>query len=122
MLSVVRDKDERIIGYLEWAKVDQAGRDSDTGEYIAIKGGWIHRDYRRHHLLYTLARQIYFDQRTQDCKYVYWEIVRGFQGKKLGSESGGIEVSRKVSKTYTKLEIMMALKNDKNVKRYFLNK
>ena len=46
MVTVVKDNDERVIGYIEWRLVGPSGFDVQNGEYIYINYFWITPDLR----------------------------------------------------------------------------
>jgi len=46
MVTVVKDDDERVIGYIEWNIVGPSGYEVLNGEYIFIKNFWITPDLR----------------------------------------------------------------------------
>jgi len=46
MVSVSKDNDGKVIGFLEWRQVGQSGFDKFRGEYLWINDLWIHSDYK----------------------------------------------------------------------------
>lgn len=46
MVSVSKDPEGRVIGWIEWRQVGQSGFDKWLGEYVWINDFWIHSQYR----------------------------------------------------------------------------
>ena len=79
MVSVAKDDDGRVIGYLEWRQVGQSGFDKLRGEYVWINDFWIHEEYRRGYVFRELVNNILF--KAQDAKWCYF-TRRKYHGRK----------------------------------------
>ena len=58
MISVSKDDDGRVIGYIEWRQVGQSGFDKFRGEYVWIHNFWIHPDYRGKSIFSELVEKV----------------------------------------------------------------
>ena len=89
MISVSKDDEGRVIGYIEWRQVGQSGFDKFRGEYVWVNDFWIHEDYRNGYVFIQLVNSILF--KAQDAKWCYFR-----RGKYHG----------RVSKLYTREHFM----------------
>jgi len=71
MISVSKDDNDRIIGYIEWRQVGQSGFDKFQGEYVWINDFWIHEDHRNGGIFRQLVNAILF--KAPDAKWCYFQ-------------------------------------------------
>jgi len=71
MVSVSKDDQGRVIGYIEWRQVGQSGFDKLRGEFIWINDFWIHPEYRNGYVFRQLVNMILF--KAQDAKWCYFK-------------------------------------------------
>lgn len=58
MISVSKDIDGKVIGFIEWRQVGQSGFDKFQGEYVWIQEIWVHKDHRGTHVFYDLIDKV----------------------------------------------------------------
>lgn len=94
MVSVSKDDNGRIIGFIEWRQVGQSGFDKFQGEYIWINDFWIHEDYRRGHIFRDLVNQVLFN--APEAQWCYFKREK-YNGRlsKLYSRSHFMKLSEK---------------------------
>lgn len=81
MISVSKDNDERVIGWIEWRQVGQSGFDKLHGEYIWINDFWIHEEYRRGDVFRQLVNAILFKAPSAKWCYFKREKYKGRMSK-----------------------------------------
>ena len=71
MISVYKDDEGKVIGYLEWRQVGQSGFDKFRGEYLFINEIWIHPDFKNNWAIYRqLMNNALF--KAMDAKWMYF--------------------------------------------------
>jgi len=72
MVSVSKDNDGKVIGFLEWRQVGQSGFDKFRGEYLWINDLWIHSDYKNSWPIYRqMMNEALF--KGIDVKFIYFK-------------------------------------------------
>lgn len=74
MISSLKDKEGRIIAYVEWRLVGQSGFDKQDGEYVYINDIWVHGDYRMKHLLNRMTDEVM--RQVPTAKYCYFQRLK----------------------------------------------
>lgn len=71
MLTKRKDEDGKIIGYIEWVRVDDKGIPTNVGEYVYIRYMWVHEDSRDG----SLADDMFIElcESTPNSPYIYWQ-------------------------------------------------
>jgi len=106
MISTLKDRQGLIHSYIEWQVLDPTGYPSDGGEYIFIRSIWIHKRFRGMRAYRSLIDKIDRHEYTKGCHFVYWEIVRDKQGRKIIDEENREVGSRKMSKLHKRQDIL----------------
>jgi len=70
LISISKDNDGRVIGYIEWRQVGQSGFDKVCGEYVWLQNLWIHEQFRGKGILQELISDILM--KAPDAKYGYF--------------------------------------------------
>ena len=81
MVSISKDIDGRVIGWIEWRHVGQSGFDKLNGEFIWINDFWIHEEYRRGYIFRDLVNSILFKAPTALWCYFLREKYNGRKSK-----------------------------------------
>lgn len=58
MISISKDENGKIIGYIEWWQVGRSGFHKPYGEYVWIKDMWIHEEYRHTYVFAELVEDV----------------------------------------------------------------
>lgn len=83
MVSVEKNENGYVIGYIEFEVVDSDGQFENNGKYIYVQNIWIHPKQRKGKILRELSRMIYEHPYTRNSTHVYWEIYRDKERKKI---------------------------------------
>ena len=71
MLTKRKDKDGKIIGYVEWVVIDHRNIPTDAGEYVFIRYAWVHEGSRHTNMLNDMFIELC--DVTASSPYVYWQ-------------------------------------------------
>ena len=113
MIETLRDKENRVVSYIEWEVVDEEGQYKNGGEYIYIQNFWTHDLFRYKGFTGKIITKIYHHPLSQKSNYVYWQVTRDMNGNKIIDEETRSHKSKRMSKTYDKEYIYKKLKGEK---------
>ena len=71
MLTKRKDKDGKIIGYIEWVVINDNNIPSDLGKYVYIRYAWVHDWHKHDGLFYDMFKELCKD--TPNAPYAYWK-------------------------------------------------
>jgi len=83
MISVLKNDDGYVTGYIEWEIVNKDGQFENNGKYIYIQNVWIHPQERKTEALRDLAVLINKHPYSQKATHVYWELYKDKDNKKI---------------------------------------
>ena len=112
MISVLKNKNGFLLGYIEWQILDEHGQFKNNGDYIYIQNKWIHEDFRNTDAFKKLVHLIYIHPYSQESKYVYWLIVRDSECKKILESEERPYISKRKSRTFEKEYIYNKIMGD----------
>ena len=70
MVEVKKDKDGKVIAWLEHYELDNKTRFCKDGDYLWVNDFWIHKDYKRNGILNEFIQGII--PRFPKAKFLYW--------------------------------------------------
>ena len=111
MISTLRNYEGLVTGFIEWQILDAAGYQTKNGEYIFVKTIWVHKRYRSKRSDQELIAKIDEHEYAKNSPFVYWEIVRDKNGKKIIDEENREVGSRKMSKLHKREDILNKIFN-----------
>jgi len=111
MISTLKNFDGLITGYIEWNILDPSGTPADRGEYIFVRSIWVHPKRRTRQAYQKLIFKIDRHEYSKYSHFVYWEIVRDKNGKKMLDENTGDVGTRKLSKIHNRQDILNKIFN-----------
>ena len=106
MISTLKNKEQHIIGYIEWSILSPTGLPQEDGEYIFIRSIWVHPKHRGKRSYQLLIDKINHHKYSQNSYFVYWEIVRDLKGRKIIDDENREVGSRKLSKIHKRQDIL----------------
>ena len=71
MLTKRKDKDGKIIGYIEWVRLTKKNIPDNNGQFVYIRYMWVHEDSRHT----GLGDDMFIEmcEETKNSPYVYWQ-------------------------------------------------
>lgn len=72
MLNVLKNKDDYIVAYVEWNRVNQLGQVVKDGLFLNIRYLWIHKKYEGKGAMGKLIYLIDNDLASFGSEYLYW--------------------------------------------------
>lgn len=106
LVTTVKNSLGYVIGYCESRVVNERGKTAENGDFVRIENIWIHELWRNSVVLPTLIKKVVNHQVHEDCRFVYWEIMKDSNGKKIIDDYYSEPTTRKLSKLYDKNKLV----------------
>jgi len=71
MLTKRKDEDGKIVGYIEWVRLNDKNIPDDDGNYVFIRYAWVHDSLKHSTTFYDMFIELC--NKTPKSNYVYWE-------------------------------------------------
>ena len=79
MVTNIKDKNGKIVSYLEYSLTDKAGNENLEGDFVLVRDYWVHEKFRhRKTILWQLIKKML--PNILSARWVYWERQK-YDGK-----------------------------------------
>ena len=100
MIGTVKNRNECIIGYIEWNLLTRYGQFGQDADHIYVSDIWIHDRFRETGVFRELIRIIDSHPFSKDAKKVYWDFARDLNGKRIFDDTREDFKNLKMSRVY----------------------
>lgn len=100
MVGTIKNLEGCIIGYIEWNLVNKQGQFNNNSEYLYIADIWVHEKQRWSNVFQELIRIVDNHPYAKDAKFVYWDFLRDYCGKRIFDNSRNDFNNLKQSRIY----------------------